>query len=224
MDRVEFISTVALFQGLSDQEIDALNCAAVEKKYFSGQFIKKEFEESGTLYLLRKGRVKLTKSSYNGKEQTIQMYKPGEMIGLFALFTGVPFPANAVAIEDSVVLLFSRKNLEKTAKLAPSLMVNLFFALAMRMNECIRTVESLALKEIPQRLATYILVLLGNDKKPDVLQLPVNQKELSRVIGTTPETLSRVFARLAKAGILQIKGKNVHILDLKQLEDISSGC
>jgi len=221
MDRIEFISTVALFQGLSDREIEALNRAAVEKKYSTGQYITKEMEESGALFLLRKGRVKLTKSSYNGKEQTIQMYKPGEMIGLFTLFTGVPFPANAVALEESVVLMFPRKNLENTAEAAPSLLINLFFALAMRMNECIRTVEFLALKEIPQRLASYILVASDCDGETEEIKLPVSQRELSRVLGTTPETLSRVFARFVKADILQLKGRAIHILDRSKLEDIS---
>jgi len=80
MDRVEFISSVALFQGLSDQELTALSRTAVEKRYTSGQYLTKEFEEAGVIFLLREGRVKLTKSSYNGKEQTIQFYKPGEIM------------------------------------------------------------------------------------------------------------------------------------------------
>jgi len=124
-------------------------------------------------------------------------------------------------MEDSSALVFSRKALENAAKQAPSLMINLFFALAMRMNECIRTVDFLALKEIPQRLAAYLIFSLKKSGGGDVLPLPFSQKELSKVLGTTPETLCRVIARMVREKAIKVKGRQITVVNHKLLEDMT---
>lgn len=221
MSRADFLSSLALFQGLSDREVSVLGRNSSEKTYSAGEFIVRETDRAEALFLLREGAVKLTKTSWNGREQTIQFYRPGEMIGLFTLFSGIPFPASAVALEKSTLVVFSRKELEKAAMHEPSLMVNLFFALAMRMNGCIKTVEFLSLKEIPQRLAAFFRAFLDREGKNSFFTLPFSQKELSRVLGTTPETLCRAIGKMTREKIISVKGRKIEVLDISRLEELS---
>lgn len=213
MRRIDFLSSLRLFQGLSDRELDLLCQSAAEKRYAPGQCLICDSESSDRLFLIREGRVKLTKVSGSGKEQTLQVYEPGDIAGLFSLFTGTPFPAAAVALEECQVLLFNRTGLERLARESPSLMVNLFYVLATRQAECIRTVGALALKETPQRLAAYLLAATDKEGGSGDLVLAYSHRELSKILGTTPETLSRVLTRLTQEGLIEQNGRQIHIRD-----------
>ncbi len=221
MQRLEFISTLSLFQGLRYEELEALAQSALEKTYDQGQYLVKDTDEAGFLFLIREGRVKLSKTSATGKEQTLYFYHSGDILGLFTLFTGTDFPADAVAMEKTRALLFSKKNLEKAALQAPSLLSNLFFALAMRMNECLRTVESLSLKELPQRLATFLTMTMAAEGAARRFELPYSHRELAKVLGTTAESLSRTISRMARDGILRVEGRTIEILKPALLGDLA---
>jgi CRP/FNR family transcriptional regulator len=221
MQRLDFLSAVPLFQNLTDLELVAMSQSGLEQWFFAGQFLINEFDTAETLFLVWEGQVKLTKTSYSGREQTVQVYGPGELVGLFSLFTGLPFPAAARAMTKCRVLSFSRMRLEKAAQRIPSLMINLFYALAMRQNECILTVESLALEETPQRLASY---LLGESQKSSSgfeITLSYSQRELAKILSTTPETLSRVLSRFSQERLITQDGRKICILDRQGLEHIT---
>lgn len=220
MQRISFLSTVPLFQGLSDQELEAMNQSACEKKLSPGQCLVHDAESADNIFLVWEGRIKLTKLSYTGKEQTIQLYGPGDLIGLFTLFTGSTFPAAAIALDSCRVLVFSRIRLERAAQHIPSLLVNLFYALANRQSECIRMVENMTLKETPQRLAAFLLYESQKNGNGSELTLDFSHKELSKILGTTPETLSRVLTRFTHSALIAQNGRSIQILDRKALENL----
>lgn len=223
MQRLDFLSTVPLFQGLSDRELEALNSATSERRFTTGQVVAGVEEDERSLYLVREGRIKITKTSYAGKQQTLQIYGPGELVGLFSLFNGLPYPAAAVAMEDCRVLVLSRRTLESTARRVPSLMVNLFQALSMRMNECMRTVELLALKETPQRLAACLLMESCGRNGSEAFVLSFSHREWATLLGTTPETLSRTLKRLCCEGLISHQGRVIRILDRRGLVRLYHG-
>ncbi len=224
MQRIDFLSTIPLFQGLSDLELEAMNQSAIERRYSPGKCLVNDSESVEKLFLVWEGRVKLTKSSYSGREQTLQVYGPGDLVGLFSLFTGASFPAAAIALEDCRILIFPRKRFERTAQRLPSLLVNLFYALAASQAECIRTVETLALKETPQRLAAFLLLESQKAGSTGELTLAYSHRELSKILGTTPETLSRVLSRFTQDGLVAQEGRLIRILDRRALRCIDDDC
>jgi CRP/FNR family transcriptional regulator len=223
MLRVDFLSTVQLFKGLTDRELEALSQSAIERRYLPGQYLIDDSEPSERLFLIWEGRVKLTKSSFSGKEQTLQIYGPGDLVGLFSLFTGSSFPAAAIALSACRALIFPRILLERSAEKIPSLMVNLFYALAARQSECIRTVGSLALKETPQRLAAFLLLELNKSNKKNEVTLGYSHRELAKIIGTSPETLSRVLSSFIHDGIIEQNGRSISVLKRTLLENLEEG-
>ncbi len=223
MLRIDFLSTIPLFKGLSDRELEALSQSAVERRYLPGQYLINDTESSERLFLIWEGRVKLTKSSFSGKEQTLQIYGPGDLVGLFSLFTGSSFPAAAIALCACKALIFPRILLERSAEKIPSLMVNLFYALAARQSECIRTVGTLALKETPQRLAAFLLLELNKSSQKEEVLLDYSHRELAKIIGTRPETLSRVLSSFIHDGIIEQNGRSINVLKREFLENIEEG-
>lgn len=220
MQWLEFISSVPLFRELPDNQLVFLARSAREKTYAAGQIIVGDSDKTDALYLLQKGRIKLSKSSFNGKEQTIHIFGPGDLLGLCTVFTGTVFPASAVAMEKSRMLLFSREALEKTAYDEPSLLINLVFELSMRLKESMEMIEALALKEIPQRLASFLMLSVSMDKD-DTFLMPFSQRELAKVLGATPETLSRSLRRMIQDNMIQVEGRYIRILDKAAIRDLA---
>ncbi|OQY32375.1 MAG: hypothetical protein B6241_11120 [Spirochaetaceae bacterium 4572_59] len=220
MQRIEFLSKTLMFSGLSDSQLELLAGLIREREYEEGQFIVRDNDIVDSLCLLNNGSVKLTKYSPNGKEQIVHIYSPGEMMGLCTLFTNNLFPANAIALEDSRVYLISKKKLEKIAYKEQSLLLNLVFALSARLAESMGMVEALSLQKVPQRLASFLIYSLTMTDDTQTIRLPFNHLELSRMLGTTPETLSRAFTRLKKEGTIKIEGSNIIIVDLESLKEM----
>jgi CRP/FNR family transcriptional regulator len=182
-----------------------------------------ESDQVRAFYLVISGRVKIYKSSAEGKEQTMYIFGSGEPFCLRTAFADEPFPANAQALEDSLVLAVPSAQMEKLARTQPTLMFNMVTVLSRRLKESMQLVESLALKEIPERLAAFILHTLdlsGRGEAKD-LTLDITQRELAKILGATPETLSRVLKRLAEDEIISIKGRTILIHDRQALEELA---
>jgi len=221
MQRLEFLSKIPLFNGLSEKQLKLFAILIREKEYEEGQFIVKDKDSIESLCLLRSGKVKLTKYSRTGKEQIVHIYNEGEMMGLCTLFTDSLFPANAVAMEKTCVYILSKDKLEQIAYKEQTFLLNLVFALSARLAESMSMVESLSLKKVHQRLAAFLLYSLSMNKDAGKIRLPFSHQELSRMLGATPETLSRAFNRMKQEEIIQMEGRSISIIDSSALKDMS---
>ena len=219
MPRLEFLSKISLFTGLSDAQLKKLASYVIEKHYEEGDLIKRDSDTVESFCIVRSGKVKLTKYSSSGREQIMHIFTEGGMLGLCTMFTDKVFPACAVALEKTCVYQFTREVLEKMAYSEPALLLNLVFALSKRLTESINMVESLSLQKIPQRLASFLLYSKSMSKDEEVT-IPFSRMDLAKMLGATPETLSRAFNSLKKEGVIQTEGRIVKILDKEALNDI----
>jgi len=109
-----------------------------------------------SFYVVISGQLKLYRSSAEGKEQTLQLLEPGDPFGLCTAFATDSFPASAMAIVESAVLLIPGTVMESTARQEPALLFNIIQILSQRLKNSMELIESLALKEIPERLASFL--------------------------------------------------------------------
>jgi CRP/FNR family transcriptional regulator len=84
-------------------------------------------------------------------------------------------------------------------------------------------VEDLSLKEVPGRLAAYLLLLSEKKKGTRRVELDVSKNQLASLLGTIPETLSRILARMDREKLLKMSGKAIEILNRKEMEELASG-
>lgn len=213
---------IPLFQGLPADQMERLATSGRYRDYQAGEFIAGEDERVRGLFLVVWGRVKIFKSAGEGREQTLYLFGPGELFCLTALADEV-LPANAVALEDTRILILPRVVLEDMARHEPSLLFNMLILVFRRLKESMFLIELLSLKEIPQRVASFLLHALALEGGGDVLELTTSQRELAKVLGTTPETLSRVLKRMQAEGLLGVNGRSVRILDQARLESLANG-
>ena len=222
MDALSVLLHIPLFAGLPAEQMETLAQCAREKNIRAGQMIFADAQESRGLHLVVWGRVKIFKSTPEGREQTVFVFGPGEPFCLTALTDQVS-PAGAMALEDTRILLFPAEVLESVARKEPSLLFNMVLALSRRLKESIDLIESLSLKEIPQRLAAFLVNSLDQEGGDDRIDLRFSHRELAKIIGATPETLSRVLKRMSEDGLLRLEGRSIIVLSRPGLNLIAQG-
>jgi CRP/FNR family transcriptional regulator len=225
MDITNQIKDIGLFQGVSLEKIRLLTAQATCKKFKQGEMVIGEADPIRSFYVVVAGQLKLYRSSAEGKEQTLQLLGPGDPFGLCTAFATDSFPASAMAIVDSDVLLISGSVMEEIARQEPALLFNIIRILSQRLKDSMTIIESLALKEIPGRLASFLRHLLPKDAsdKKTAVELTISQRELAKILGATPEALSRALRKMANEGILSTAGRMITILDHKALEKLAQG-
>ncbi len=225
MDVTNQIKDIGLFQGVSSEKIRLLAAQAIYKKFKPGEMVIGETDPIRSFYVVISGQLKLYRSSAEGKEQTLQLLGPGDPFGLCTAFATDSFPASAMAIEDAAVLLIPGTIMESIARQEPALLFNIIQILSQRLKDSMTLIESLALKEIPGRLASFLRHSLPRDSsdKKTAVKLTISQRELAKILGATPEALSRALRKMAKEGILSTSGRIITILDHKALEQLAEG-
>jgi CRP/FNR family transcriptional regulator, dissimilatory nitrate respiration regulator len=223
MSRPEDVASIPLFEGLPDDEVHQLSAIAAERSFRRGESIFLEGDEGDGFYVVLSGRVKIFKLSMEGKEQTLHLFGAGEPFGEVALFAGRRFPANAEAMEESRVLFFPRDAFAGLIRDNPSVAMNLLALLSVRLRRFTALIEDLSLKEVPGRLSAYLLYLSRQGKGGQDLVLDVTKAQLASLLGTIPETLSRILGRMSREGLIESDGRRIRLLDLEGLESLAEG-
>jgi CRP/FNR family transcriptional regulator len=220
---IDSIGKIPLFQGLPERQIAELTRIVVERSYKQGDSIFSEGDEAKGFYVLLSGRVKIFKLSPEGKEQILHIIEPGEPFAEVALFAGSSYPAHAESLRETSVIFFPRAAFEKLIKRDPDLAMNMLAILSHRLKYFSRLVEDLSLKEVPQRLATYLLYLSDTRNNASHIDLSISKGQLASLLGTIPETLSRILNKMAVQGFIEVKGRRIKFLKKDALESLASG-
>jgi len=214
------LAGLPLFAGLSKEQYAELARIAVRRACRKGEEIFSEGDEGTGFYMVLAGRVKISKVSMEGKEQILHMVGPGEPFGEVPVFTGQGFPADASAAAQSTVLFFPRVAFVGLIRKDPALALNMLAQLSRRLRQFAALVEDLSLKEVPGRLAKYLLYLSDHDGHGAV-ELDISKGQLASLLGTIPETLSRILSKLDREGLIRSKGKQIRIIDREGLERLA---
>jgi len=222
-EHMSFVTNIPLFKGLPEQALRMLEGILKEREFLRGENIFTEGGESTGFYIIIKGRVKVYKLSAEGKEQILHIAGSRELLGAVSVFSGGPYPAHADAMEKTKALFFPRKDFLALIQKEPSVVMNMMANLSMRLQHFTRMIEDLSLKEVPGRLAAYLLYLCKRTECRNVVEMDISKGQLASLLGTIPETLSRILRRMSEKGILKVSGRKIRLLKKKELNDIVNG-
>jgi len=218
---IDIISGIPLFSGLPDDQLLAIKQIAVEKKVNKGEAIFSEGDEGKGFFVVLDGRVKIYKVSAEGKEQILHIYGPGQPFGEVPVFAGQKFPANAQAISNGRLLFFPRTAFVGLITKNPSLSMKMLAVMSSKLREFTLQIENLSLKEIPARLASYLIYLADEQQSDPEVILTISKGQLASILGTIPETLSRIFAKLSSQNLISVQGPKITLLDREGLEELA---
>ncbi len=216
----KIIGDSLLFKGVNDNELDEIIAIARVKEVKQGAPIFFEGDEAPGFYMVAEGKVKIFKTSLDGREQILHIFDAGEPFGEVAVFHGRLFPANAVALSNSRLVFFPRDDFIELVKLNPAIALNMLAMLSLRLRRFATQIEHLSLKEVPGRLASHLLYLCEEQGDLDRVTLDIPKGQLASLLGANPETLSRIFAKMSKEGIIEVNGKQISIVDRERLLEL----
>ncbi len=214
---LDIISITPLFNGLPPPQLAEMQEMAVLKTYNKHQIIFSEGDTGDGFYIVASGKVKISKIAPDGKEQILHIFGSGEPFGEVPVFSGSPFPATAEALQDSRLLFFARREFMARITRNPDLALNMLAVLARRLRSFVHQIENLSLKEVPARLSSYLLLLAREQQTPHAVQLDISKGHLASLLGTVPETLSRILARMSSAGLIEVDGSHIRLLNHDEL-------
>jgi len=217
MDCAKFVSESGLFQGLPEEQLGEIEQIASKKKFKKGEPLFFEGDEGEGFYMVLSGKVKIFKISDSGKEYILHICNPGEMIAEAPVFHGYPFPANAETLEKTKLLFFPRDKFVNLVHKTPSIAINMLGLLSMRLRRFATQIENLSLKEVPSRLAGYLIYSSEEQGGGDTIELGISKGQLASLLGTIPETLSRILTKMSKEGLIDVQGRTIRIVDRDRL-------
>jgi CRP-like cAMP-binding protein len=224
VELIKQIAGIHLFKDLPDAHLDELAVILADQVFKKGQLIFSEGDAATGFYVVIAGRVKIFKLSVEGKEQILHIFGPGAPIGEVAVFEGKRFPAHAESLEDSRLFFFPRNAFLRLIDDNPSIALHMLAVLSRRLRHFAALIDDLSLKEVPARLAAYLLYLSETQKRADNLSLDISKGQLSSLLGTIPVTLSRILTKMSDAGLIRSIGvRGIQILDRQGLRDLADG-
>ena len=218
LDKRRFIAGSVLFSGVTEEQLADLAEICQVREFRRGEMIFMEGDAADGFYMVLDGQVKIYKISLEGREQILHIFGPGEPFGEVAVFQDRPFPANAAALIKTRLLYFPGPEFIRLVQENPSIALNMLAMFSMRLRPFATQIEHLSLKEVPGRLASHLLYLSEEQGRADRVTLDIPKGQLASLLGTSPETLSRIFSRMGEEGIIEVRGKEITLLDRERLE------
>jgi CRP/FNR family transcriptional regulator len=223
---LHILKQAPLFSGLADDELEKVRSIADDQFYDRGKTVFFEGDDGDGFYIVASGKVKIFKVSHDGKEKILHIYGPGHPFGEVPVFSGSRFPAHAQTLLKSHLLFFARDHFVSLISAHPSLAINMLGVISLRLREFSVQIENLSLKEVPGRLAAYLLYLSKeqthtNQAGEYQVRLTISKVQLASILGTIPETLSRIFAKMSQQHLLSVEGRDILLHDIEGLQSLS---
>ncbi|MGB5106619.1 MAG: Crp/Fnr family transcriptional regulator [Candidatus Zixiibacteriota bacterium] len=211
-----------IFRELDSDEFKAMEDITQLRHVDGDAMLFFEGDPASGFFVLLSGRVRIYKSSPDGKEFTLHQITPGQVFAEAAIFRGNTYPANCMAMEDSEVAFIPKDQFIALITKYPNISLKIIGSLSRWLREFAAKLEDLSLKEVPARLATYLL-RQRQKLKSDSFELDITKSELASELATISETLSRSLKKLKDLEVIAVEGKRITILDSDHLESIAAG-
>ncbi|BCN31810.1 Crp/Fnr family transcriptional regulator [Anaeromicropila herbilytica] len=212
------ISVVPIFNHLEEKQMCEIAKVMHTVSYKKGEVIYRAGNDSDSLYIVSKGKVKIYRLSESGKEQLIRILQIGDFTGELALFNECIHEAYAEAMEQVEICKMKRTDLQELLIKYPSISLKLLSEFSNRLGEAEKQTTRFATEKVDTRIALYLAECLEDSKHSSEFVLPMTKKNLASYLGTTPETISRKFYEFEDAGLIkQIAHNRIEILDLEEL-------
>ncbi len=218
------LKKIPIFSSLTDDELKEIEPYLLKEGFKRKEEIFSEGDSPEWFYILIEGKVKITKMSYDGKEIILELISPPDFFGGLAVLRGFPYPANAVAMEDSEVIKISRKDFLNIIDRFPDVMYEITSNLGERIKEFHETLKSIALERVESRIASLLLKLsdkIGEERdKKTVINMRLTKQDIAEMVGTTVETAIRVMSKLKKSGYIDDEEGKITINDIERLRSV----
>ncbi|GEL67480.1 Crp/Fnr family transcriptional regulator [Marinilactibacillus psychrotolerans] len=213
------VSLVPIFNHLEDTQLAEIMVTTQSVSYKKNELIYHAGDESDSLYIINKGRVRIYRLAESGKEQLVRFLNPGDFTGEMALFSESTHESYAEAVMDTTICMIKRADIQEFLLKYPSISLKVLAEFSNRLEASEKQATRFSTEKVETRIALFLVESLSEEKTGEnELILPMSKKDLASYLGTTPETISRKFNELEDKGyIKQITHKIIRIQDVDGL-------
>lgn len=213
-----------VFRKLAQQDRRTIAQASSLRRFAKGDTIFEEGMPSDAFYTITAGRVKIFKMLPTGKDIILEVFGAGDPLGAVAAYDGRPFPASAMALEDTACIVIPRPVFFRLLEEHPSLVRGLLLGLTIRLVELTNRLAELTSGRIEARFARLFLKLAAQmgreDRGGTFIPLALSRQELADMTGTTIETCIRIMSRWGKQDVVRTEKDGFVVIDRPALEAI----
>ena len=217
----EMLRQAPLFGGLDDEAADALRASLIECRLRRSEVLFREGDEGHQLYVVTDGKVKMGRTSADGRENLLAVLGPGQMFGELSLFDPGPRQSTVTAVTDCVMQSLTHDELLKWLTGRPEVAQGLLAQLAHRLRRANDVVADLVFSDVPGRVAKALLDLAARFGRPadDGIHVhhDLTQEELAQLVGASRETVNKALADFGSRGWLRLEPRSVVLLDVERL-------
>lgn len=222
MDTIALLRQLPIFSELDDVALGRLAERCVPRNVAAGHVLFTAGEACRGLYIVQDGRVRIFRTSPEGREQVLHIEGPGRAVAELPLFDGGPYPASAMTMDDSRLVFLPRADFEYLYRTHPDIAHAIIRGLGVRLRHLVQVTETLAFRDVAARLAMLLADYAERSGKatPRGVELTLRrtQEELSLEIGTARESVSRALKQLRRKGLIEPLGRNrILIPDIARL-------
>lgn len=217
----DVVRQAPLFAALDDEAAEALHANMTRAELSRGEVLFHEGDPGDRLYVIVEGKVKLGRTSGDGRENLLAILGPGEMFGELSLFDPGPRNATATSVSDAVLIGLGTDELITWLTGRPDVSRQLLRALARRLRRTNENLADLVFSDVPGRVAKALLDLSERFGRltEDGLRVAhdLTQEELAQLVGASRETVNKALADFASRGWLRLEARAVVLLDIDRL-------
>lgn len=204
---VEVLQRIPIFAELDEQVVARLATRCVPRAVGEGFTLFRAGDPCAGLYVVLEGRVRVYRSSPDGREQTVAVEGPGRPVAELPLFDGGPYPASAVAMTPSRLAFLPRGEFEHAFRTDPDVAAAVVRSLGARLRHLVQLVETVAFRDVAARLAMRLADYADQSGVSEgdgiAFELERTQEELATEIGTARESVSRALKQLTSRGLIR---------------------
>jgi CRP-like cAMP-binding protein len=225
-ERAAQLKRATMFEAMSGEELEALARLARGRTFADGAVIFRKGDEASGLYVVARGRVKISSGSRDGREVVLNLLGPGEVFGEVALIDGGERTAEAVACEPVRLLVLDRAPVIALLEAKPALMLRMLVTLTRRVRWVSDRLEDAVFLSLPARMAKRLLFLgqhFGVDtSRGRRLTVSLPQRELASHMNVARETVNRLLQEWRDEGLIDIQRGFIVLLKSEQLSAIAN--
>ena len=223
-DKTNSLKNIPIFSDLEENSLNQILGLGSLKMYAKDEIILNEDEVGTALFVIVKGKVKISRSSKDGKEVILTIMNESDFFGEMAILDGFSRSATVTALEESKLFIIQRNDFLALLKNHTEVSIALLQELTQRLRAAGMKIKALSLKDAEGKVASVILQLaeeIGKIKQGvvEIEKLPY-QHELANMAGTSRETISRTLHTFAKKGLVELDGTHLRILDYEKFREI----
>ncbi|WP_243441464.1 Crp/Fnr family transcriptional regulator [Clostridium arbusti] len=220
---LNILKNIPIFSHLSDEVIQKIIELQKTKKYKKGEIIFYEGDKGEAFFFVKSGKVKIYKTSLDGRDITLNILGEGSIFAEVTLFNDINYPATVEVLENSEIGMILNKDIEQMILNNTILALQIIKVLTKRLYRSQKTLKEMAFSDTYNRISRTLLDLCERHGKKTELGIEIDtaitRQDIANMVGTSRETVSRVISELKKEKILDTSSKKIIVMDKNKLTE-----